>query len=192
MGRKVLVVLGHPRIDSYCGALATAYATGAAGAGHDVRRLDLAESEFDPVVRLTSAKDQPTEPEIIRSRELIEWCEHLVLVYPTWWGTTPALLKGWFDRVFVSDWAFRTREDSPLWDGLLGGRSARIITTMDAPPWAHRLLFGAPGVKAIKYATLRFCGIKPVKTKLIGSVKGSTPSRREKWLSSVERLGAVD
>lgn len=75
----------------------------------------------------------------------------------------PALLKGFLDRILLPGWAFR--EDGNAATGyrpLLEGRSAHLITTMDTPSWVYRLIYGRPGVRAMKVGTLRFCGIKPV------------------------------
>ena len=54
----------------------------------------------------------------------ILWADHLVFVYPNWWSTVPALLKGLIDRMFVPGFAFKYRENSPFWDKLLKGKTA--------------------------------------------------------------------
>jgi len=87
---KVLLVLGHPRKDSLCGALADAFAAGARQAGVDLRRLDLCELQFNPNVVAGSPRNQALEPAIREAVELVRWADHLVFVFPTWWGTMPA------------------------------------------------------------------------------------------------------
>lgn len=134
MSRSILILLGHPDRDSLCGALAQRYATAAENAGHQVRLIALGELEFDPVLRHGYRQIQPLEPDLQDDADAIEACDHLVLVYPTWWGAMPALLKGFFDRVLLPGYAFRYRRDSVWWDRLLAGRSARVITTLDTPP----------------------------------------------------------
>ncbi|QDT64359.1 General stress protein 14 [Calycomorphotria hydatis] len=186
------MILGHPRTDSFCGALAHAYAEGVVNAGKQVERLQLSELSFDPILKTESARDQLQEDDILRSRELIEWCDHIVFVYPTWWGTMPALMKGWIDRVFVSGWAFNVKEGALLWEKLLKGRSARLITTMDAPPLVHRLMFGSPGLTALSKAILGFCGISPVKQTTFGPIGKSTKPQRERWLNEVRTHGERD
>jgi NAD(P)H dehydrogenase (quinone) len=83
----------------------------------------------------------------------------------------PALLKGFIDKVFLPGFGFRYRKDSVWWDKLLTGKSARLIVTMDTPPWYFRWIYGRPGHNAMKKSTLQFCGIKPVKITSIGPVK---------------------
>src|SRR5699024_496946 len=90
---NVLLILGHPRKDSLCGALYDAYRKGAVQAGACVETLVLADLAFDPDVHVESPEQQFYEPDIEHARELIDWADHLVFVYPTWWGATPARLK---------------------------------------------------------------------------------------------------
>lgn len=98
---NVLIVLGHPRKASLCGALAKAYEEGALQANAQVKTLILADLDFDPHVRLESPQDQPFEKDLSHVQETITWADHLVFVYPTWWGMMPALLKGFLDRVLT-------------------------------------------------------------------------------------------
>ena len=144
MSRSILILLGHPDRDSLCGALAHSYATAAGVAGHRVRLIALGELDFDPVLHHGYHQVQPLEPGLEDAAEAIRACDHLVLVYPTWWGGMPALLKGFFDRVLLPGFAFRYRRDSPWWDRLLAGRSARVITPLDTPPWYYRWIYRDP------------------------------------------------
>lgn len=180
---KVLLILGHPRLDSFCGALAAAYAEGARAAGLEVARLDLATLAFDPNVRRPSPRDQALEPDLARAQALILWADHLVFLYPAWWGTLPALLKGFLDRVLTPGFAFAAEdEDSATWTRLLGGRSAHLLVTMDTPPWAYRLVYRQPGHQAMRRATLGFCGVAPVFISAFGPVKPATAEARSRWL----------
>lgn len=189
MAKKVLLILGHPNKQSYCAALAENYKQGALSSGAIVKEIVVSELNFD--LNLWGGGNRITEPEpdVQQAQELILWAEHLVFVYPTWWGTMPAILKGFIDRVFIAGFAFRYRKDSVLWDKLLTGRTARMIVTMDAPPWYYRLITGSPGHRAMKRATLQFCGITPVRISTFGSVKKSTPGKRQQWLAKARRCG---
>ena len=153
---KVLIVVGHPRRQSLCQALAAAYGAGAQRAGATVLELRLAELSFDPHVRSFDPRVQPVEESIAQARALLAWADHIVFVYPTWWGTMPALLKGFLDRVLAPGFAFT--ENQRGYVPLLGGKSAELLTTMDTPRWVYRWIYGAPGHKAMARATLGFCG----------------------------------
>lgn len=186
---NVLIILGHPREDSLSYALGEAYAEGARQEGACVRRLPLAQMHFNPDVEAVSPRDQTFEEDIRQSRQLIQWADHLVFVYPTWWGTVPALLKGFLDRVLTSGFAFNEIEGGTGYEGLLKGKSARLITTMDTPRWVYRWLYWKPGHNAMRKATLQFCGIRPVRVSAFGPVKESDSAERQEWIDEVRRAG---
>jgi putative NADPH-quinone reductase/1,4-dihydroxy-2-naphthoate octaprenyltransferase len=185
--RKVLIIVGHPRRQSLCQALASAYASGARRAGAQVRELRLAELRFDPNVRSFDPSVQPVEKALLQARRLITWADHIVFVYPTWWGTMPALLKGFLDRVLAPGFAF-TEADRGF-APLLRGRSAELLTTMDTPRWVYRWIYGAPGHKAMARAILGFCGIEIARLASFGPVKDSNLAQRQSWLEQAQRRG---
>ncbi|MEX2125388.1 MAG: NAD(P)H-dependent oxidoreductase [Woeseia sp.] len=186
---KVLVILGHPRRGSLCEALADAYAAGAQNAGAEVRRLTVSDLDFEPNVLAPSPCDQPLEPGISDAVGLVAWAEHLVFVFPTWWGTMPACLKGFLDRVLMPGFAFADREDGEGWDKLLVGKTAHLLTTMDTPPWVYRWIYRAPGLNALGRATLGFCGIEPVRSTVFGPVKTASAECRARWIEEAFREG---
>lgn len=184
---KVLIVVGHPRRQSLCQALASAYGSGARRAGADVRELRLAELRFDPDVRSFDPSAQAVEKDIARGRALIAWADHVVFVYPTWWGTMPAVLKGFLDRVLAPGFAFSENERG--FAPLLRGRSAELLTTMDTPRWVYRWIYGAPGHKAMARAILGFCGIEVARVASFGPVKDSSVAQRREWLALAQARG---
>lgn len=189
MPKRILILLGHPAADSLCAGLADAYAAGARHAGHEVQLIKLAELRFDPVLHEGYKLIQPLEPDLQAAQEAIRLAEHLVLVYPTWWGGMPALMKGFIDRTFLPGFAFKYRPGSPWWDKLLAGRSAQVIATMDTPPWYYRLIYGSPGHRQTVRTILRFCGVSPVRVTSIGRVKDTPPAWKERWLARMRELG---
>ena len=191
MSRSILILLAHPLPDSLCAALARTYADNARRAGHQVTLLELASLQFDPLLRHAYRQPQPLEPDPERAAQALQACDHLVLVYPTWWGAMPALLKGFLDRLLLPGFAFRYRRDSLWWDRLLAGRSARVITTMDTPPWYYRWFYRDPGIAQLRRTVLQFCGIAPVRVTRLGPVRSSSPARRQRWLQAIARLGAA-
>ena len=186
---KVLLILGHPRRGSLCEALADAYAAGAESAGAELRRITLADFGFEQNVLVPSPRDQPLEPGIADAVDLVAWADHLVFVFPTWWGTMPACLKGFLDRVLMPGFAFADREDGEGWDKLLVGKTAHLLTTMDTPPWVYRWIYRAPGLNALGRATLGFCGIEPVRSTIFGPVKTASAERRAEWIEQARHEG---
>jgi 1,4-dihydroxy-2-naphthoate polyprenyltransferase len=186
---KVLVILGHPRKDSLCGALADSFVAGAREADVDLKRLDLCELQFNPNVVAGSPRNQPLEPAIREALELVAWAEHMVFVFPTWWGTMPALMKGFLDRVLMPGFAFEEHEEGGGWDKLLTGKTAHLLTTMDTPTWVYRWIYKSPGLNSLALATLGFCGIAPVRTSIFGVVKDSDQVTRARWLQEAREHG---
>ena len=189
MGKKTLIIHGHPNKESFCSALSQAYKAGALDAGAEVRELEVGDLQFNPNLAHGYRKRTELEADLLKAQDSIKWADHLVFVYPTWWGTMPALLKGFIDRTFLPGFAFKYRDDSIWWDRLLKGRTARLIVTMDAPVWFYWLAYGRPGHNAMKKMVLEFCGIKPVRITSFGSVKRSSEKERARWLAKVESLG---
>ena len=187
--KKILIIQGNPDKNSFCAALAESYKKGALRTKADVKEIHVREIDFDPFLEFGYKKDIELEQGLMESQELIQWANHLVFVYPTWWGTMPALLKGFIDKVFLPGFGFQFRKNSVWWDKLLKGKSARLIVTMDTPAWYFRLFYGRPGHNAMKKSTLEFCGIKPVKISSIGPIKYSKKSKRISWLARVQKLG---
>jgi 1,4-dihydroxy-2-naphthoate polyprenyltransferase len=184
---RVLVILGHPRGDSLCAALARAFAEGARAAGCAVELVCVGELSFDPDVTARSPAAQALEPDLARVQGLIAWAEHLVLVYPNWWGTMPARLKGLLDRVLTPGFAFRERDGH--YYGLLGGRTAELLTTMDVPPLVYRWIQAAPGRRAMARATLGLCGIGTVRATLLAPASHTDEATRQGWIEQARGQG---
>ncbi len=189
MPKKILMIFGQPQRKSYGGALAQAYVTGAREAGAEVKELYLGELQFDVCASQNHQPPAGLEPDLAQAQAAITWADHLVFVYPIWWGTIPALLKGFIERVFLPGFAVNFRENSPLWDKLLKGRSAHLIVTLNTPSWVYRWYFGRPGHNTMKKTILEFCGIKPVRITEVGPIKNSTEAKRQKWLGQVHDMG---
>lgn len=178
MAKKIFILVGHPDADSMSGALASAYEEGAKQGGHEVRRINLGELAFDPILHKGYKVIQNLEPDLILVQENMKWADHFFLVYPNWWGAMPALLKGMFDRMFLPGFAFKFQKGKFWWDRLLKGRSARVVITMDNHPLVAELLFGNTS-NEIKQATLGFAGFSPIRVSRIGPLKFITDAKKE-------------
>lgn len=189
MTAKILMVNGHPDAESYCSALCNAYTEGALTSSAHIEELHLHELNFELSLQFGYRQRTELEEDLIRAQELIKWADHIVFVYPLWWGSMPALLKGFVDRVFLPGFAFKYRENSSLWDKLLTGKTAHLIITTDTPSWYNRLIYQQSGQKIMKRNILQFCGINKVRISEIGPIKPSKLDTRLQWLEKVKRLG---
>ncbi len=187
--KKILIINGHPDKESFCFALAESYKKGADAAGADCKLVHLIDLKFNPILTFGYRKISELEPDLVKMQAEISAADHLVWVYPNWWSTFPALLKGFIDRVFVPGFAFKYHEKSPFWDKLLTGKTARLIVTMDTPWWYYWLINRSAGYNAMRIGILEFSGIKPVKISVFSPVKSSDEAKRNKWLSEAEQLG---
>ena len=185
---NVLVIAGHPAKDSLCINLAKAYVQSATGAGHNVEFINLADLNFNPNLQSGFAKDAPLEVDLQKAQESIRKASHLVFVYPNWWGTMPALLKAFIDRVFLPGFAFQYIPGAMMPKKLLTGKSAHLIVTMDTPPWIYRYLLGNPGGKVMSKLILGFCGIDVSQTLYLGPVRNSEEKTRKDWIEKVTLL----
>lgn len=184
--RRVFVLLGHPDKETLSGELATAYEDAARAAGHEVRRLNVGELSFDPILHKGYKVIQELEPDLKLVQEHMRWCDHFVLIYPLWWSSMPALLKGMWDRMFLPAFAFRFNKGKPGWQKLLSGKTARVITLSKSEPWQIWLLFG-DFTNEIARALLGFAGFK-VSVTTLGSAENLSPSRNAYLVRKVKTL----
>lgn len=186
--KNILVINGHPVKDSYGAALASAYVLGAKTTNHKVELINIREMDFNPNLMYGYKKRMTMEPDVEKAIRQIQNADHIVWVYPMWWYGAPALLKGFIDRTFLPEIAFRTREDK-LPQKLLKGKSARIIITADTPRWYDYFFMKSPAINQLKKGTLGFSGIKPVKVSYISPIRSSSNKYRKSTLNKVKTLG---
>lgn len=188
--KKILVINGHPTKNSFCNALSDTYAAEAVAQGNQLVVLNLYDLEFKINFKNGYSLREESEKDILLAQEKIKWAEHIVIVHPVWWGSVPALLKGFFDTALLPGFAFKYRKEGPWWDKLLSGKTGHIIYTADTPIWLYNYFFMAPSVTQIKKRTLQFCGINKVRVTGIGPIRKSKFEFREKWIKRVKELGA--
>ena len=183
----VLLVLGHPAKNRFIHALAQRYQRGAEAAGVPVRVLDLSQLQFDLNLHHGHEADQPLEPDLVHAqRELVE-AAHVVFFFPMWWVAPPALVKGFVDRAFLPGFAFRYPPGGGYPEGLLRGRSARVVATMDSPGWYYRFFRRRALHQAFSEGTLRFSGFGPVRESTVYDLRSLSEAQREAWLGRMER-----
>ena len=189
MNKRIAIVIGHPDKESFNFALANAYKAGVKKSGAEIREIVIRDLVFNPNLEYGYRKRTELEPDLIESQEILKWADHIVWVYPVWWGSVPAIMKGFLDRVLLPGYAFKKREGSVWWDKYFTGKTARLICTLDQPPWFYSLINGSPSHKAMKRLTMKFIGVKSVKITSIGPLRLSKEEFRKKWLKKMEVLG---
>jgi NAD(P)H dehydrogenase (quinone) len=169
---RLLFVHAHPVPESFNTALCRAAVDAAREAGHEVRLIDLYAEGFNPVMdaqeRRLYTEDGPPPADVAPHIAALQWAEGLILVYPTWWYSQPAMLKGWMDRVWRPGVTFTLRTPTePMRPALTNVRMIGVITSFGSPWWFWTFLMGAPGRKIILRG-LRYCTSPRTRTFWLG------------------------
>ena len=167
--------------------MADAYAEGAAGAGHEVRRIEVAKLEFPLLRTQVDFETGALPPALEKPREDMRWAEHWVFLFPLWHGTMPAFFKGFLEHILRPGFAMEYRKER-FPRRLLAGHSARIVMTMGMPVLVYRWYFGAFGLRAFGRSMLNFVGVKPVRESLYG-LKFADDKKRAGWIEDMRRHG---
>jgi NAD(P)H dehydrogenase (quinone) len=131
---KHLVIAAHPRVGSLTMHLAHVYIDELAARGHQHTLHDLYRMQFDPVLtsaEILQAHSPANPPEVLQAQQDIESAEAVTLIYPLWWLSMPAMLKGYIDRVFARGFAYQSRQGDV--HGLLTGKKCVLVTLSGAP-----------------------------------------------------------
>ena len=187
--KKILIINGHPDNESFNFGLSEAYRKGAKKSDAEIKEINIRELDFNPNLQFGYRKRTELEPDLLKAQEKLKWADHIVWIYPVWWGSVPAIMKGFLDRILLPGFAFKKREGSVWWDKYFTGKTSRLICTMDQPTWYYKLINKSPSHSAMKKLTMNFIGIKSVKITSIGPLRLSKEEWRKKWLQKVERLG---
>jgi putative NADPH-quinone reductase len=190
--KRILILQGNPDPGGhrYGHALARAYQEGALEVGHEVRSIDVATLEF-PLLRTKEQWEKDAPPESIRgAQESIAWAEHMLVVYPLWLGSMPAMVKAFLEQALRPGFAIGKSSGAGMWAKALTRKSAHVVVTMGMPAFVYRWWFRGHSLKSLERNILRFCGITPVRTSLIGNVESANPRGRKRWLEKMRACGA--
>lgn len=194
---RLLVLFAHPVPESFGRAILERLVTGLAARGHEVRVADLYAEGFDPVLGAEERRDYHTpgvnERRIAAEIERIRWAEGLIFVYPTWWYSLPAMLKGWLDRVWVPFVTFELPSArKPILGKMQHIRLIGGISTYGSPWWWMRFVIGDPGQRIIMRGIRPLCHAR-CRTFWLGHYRmdSSTPESRRTFLDRVARRAAT-
>ena len=162
---NILVVTAHPLQDSLCSTFADHTIDTLQGLNHTIVHENLYDSGFNPVL---SAQEREQyyhtaydTSDLVEEIENLKNAEVLILVFPTWWFSVPAIMKGWFDRVWAPTVAYDHASDfGPIRPRLVNLKKTLVITTLGAPWWVDVLVVRRPVQRVIRYALLGACAKK--------------------------------
>lgn len=189
---QVVVVLAHPNADSFCHALAQRAVAGLAAGGHQSALIDLyalgVSAAMSPAEHAAYHGETPILDPLIQSHaDLVRAADALVFVYPTWWSSTPAILKGWLERVMVPGVAFVFNKDGKVRPGLTNVRHVVGISTYGSPRVYVRLI-NDNGRRMITRALRLNTGLRTRRSWLgLYAIDTATAAERESFLQRVEQ-----
>ncbi len=172
----VMVTIDHPWPESFSFTILDTVVATLKAAGHTVDVLDLDRDDFDPVMRVEElavyTRGGVLDPKVRDYQARIMAAQHLVYIFPVWWEVMPALLKGFFDKVFLPQWAFTEDGAEPMLTHISG---ATVITTMGAPrpiytsvePVVCKGILEFCGVQRTQWLNLCDAGTLPEETRLV-------------------------
>jgi len=183
---KVLLILGHPKPNSFNYAIAEKSIAALKKLGHEVVFHDLYQEHFDPVL--------PPGEHILPEEALPAFLqEHLrsfkeadgvVFVHPNWWGGPPAILRGWIDRVIRTNSCYQFTPSGVV--SHVGGKIVQIFSTSNTPRDIEINVYGDPIENFWKVVVFGLLGTKSFERRNFESIVMSTPAEREDWLAEVE------
>ena len=187
---KTLIVYTHPNHESLNGAFLEAVKRGIYSnpTQQEVEVLDLYKEEFDPVLifnKENKRRDMDKDPTLEKYREQLRWANRLVFLYPIFWGRPPAMLLGYIDRLFATNFAYRSLPNKIRPEGLLKDKSVVCISTMKGPANYILLILNNAHKVLMKKAVFNFVGIKKVKFFEFGSMESPKGKQTQK-LNKIE------
>ena len=196
---KTLIVFNHPYGGSYCAAVMAAVEKGLEKSGQPYKTINLDQDEFDPVMRskdlIAFAGAGRTGEEalgvvdetVMRYKGMLEWAEHLVMIFPIWWMTMPAMTKGFIDKVIFPGIAYKMEGDK-LKSTLTNLKQVVIITTMNTPADVYRDEFDNSLEGCLIKGTFNKIGIHDIKWISLNMVTKSGDEKRWLWLDEIEKM----
>ncbi|NQZ81268.1 MAG: NAD(P)H-dependent oxidoreductase [Colwellia sp.] len=187
-----LVVIAHPLKDSLCHYLSQKTISHLEAKGYKVTVKDLYKENFDPVLtkgeRASYYHGPFDESQLQSELSQLKEVESLVLIFPTWWYGFPAILKGWFDRVWAPGHAYEHASDyGPMIKCLDNLKEMKVVTTLGSPWWVDFFILRKPVKKVLKIALLGACA-KNCKFKMLSLYKSEslTDDKIERFVKKIE------
>lgn len=185
-----LVIFAHPNQKSFGKGIVDAVVNASEEKGATVRVRDLYEIGFDPILKpsdFVAFQSGKTPEDIAAEHEHIKWADVITFIYPVWWTSLPAILKGYVDRVFSYGFAYEYVDGAP--NGLLKGKKALLFSTTGTPDE----IYSATGMhnsmkQTIDQGIFNFSGIEEVNHTFFGAVPHVTDEIRKIYLDEVSRI----
>lgn len=186
---NVKIIYAHPNPWSYNKAILDNVLIALEEAGHRVDLLDLYYDDFNPVMTKydlgAATKQKPVDPKIHEYQKRIENADHLIFIFPIWFESVPAILKGYIDKVFSNGWAYKSVKGKKMPVGQLTYLNATVITTMGVSKSVYRLFFNNAVKGVLINGCLSFCGVQRIKWIKLDKIQTISNEKRETHLKQI-------
>ena len=194
---KTLIVYNHPHEGSFCSSIREAVENGLKTGNHEYKVIDLDKDGFDPVMRSKDLKAfvtagkvgedglEDVDPLVLRYMKMMRWAEQIVMIFPIWWMTTPAMTKGFIDKVIFPGIVYKM-EGGKLVSMLSSLKQVTIITTMNPPSEVYHDVFGNSLEGSLIKGTFNQIGIHDIRWISLNMVKQCGDEKRWVWLDEIE------
>ena len=190
---KVLVIIAHPVRTSFNYRLLEAVKAGLADAGHEFQVADLYAENFQPSMieaDFAQFRGEPLPPAIQAEQARVEWSDAMILIFPLWWWTMPAMMKGWIDRVMSYGFAWKDPSD-PDSGGMRHRKIIVMITAGDDAEGLAKRGYDTALHTQLNVGTWNYCGFKDVTPRIFYGVTADAPAeRRTAYLAEARSLAA--
>mgnify|MGYP001596856675 CR=1 FL=1 len=184
---KILIIYAHPATTGHCSAILKEVQATLNSKNIEYEIIDLYKIKYDPILHENehyTAGNFHITKQNREMQEKIKQTDKFIFIYPVWWNTMPAVLKGFFDRVLTPHFAYYFKGRIPI--KLLRGKKALVFITLSSPNILSYFFMGDRARRIIKKEILGFCGIKS-KVYKIGNATKLTPRKIEKIKSVVKK-----
>ena len=186
---KVLVVYAHPHPASFNHAILDAVLEGLSEADHESDVIDLYEMGFDPCLKVedfVKIRSGSNSDDVLLHQSRLSKADAIVFIHPNWWGSPPAILKGWIDRVFSMGYAYKADQETGAMIGLLHAKKSLILSTCGSPEEFSVCIDAFKDIWEQKI--LHFCGVQKVDFKLFYDVINVGDETRKIYLEEARDL----
>ena len=194
---KTLIVYNHPYEGSFCNAILKAVQRGLKKGGHTCKVINLDKDNFDPVMRAKDLKAfaelgrgiesalMDLDPTVFRYKKKLEWADHIVMIFPIWWMSMPAMMKGFVDKVIFPGVAY-DMDNGRLVSRLASLKQVTVISTMNTPADIYRDMFVNSLEGSLIKGTFNQIGVHDAEWISFNMVKQVGTEVREQWLADLE------
>jgi len=184
---NIFCLIAHQNPRSFNYAIAETARQEMLARGHNVYWHDLYVEGFDPILTQEEMDDETKCPELVKQhiRELGD-SQGIFIVHPNWWGTPPAIMKGWLDRVLRNGFAYKFTADGPV--PMFGDKTIQVISTSNTPRDVEINVYGDPLEGFWKKVVFGLTGYKAFDRRNFESIIMSTPEQRAEWLRETAEI----